>query len=930
MRDPHLDRLIQDLKTKKFRDQEGKRLTDSFGENLKGQFGPVLDGMGKEIVKNIKESLSGLKMPDMPKMPETKIPDFPQPVVNVEAPIVNIPAPVVNIPAPVVNIPAQNYPEYPQFPTEMSLKPGARPFPVVMMDQAGKPMNFGGGATGGRGDFFTIKDIQTSAGNSVIDNDGFLKVTGSFTASSSNASTQLIDSSLNPFGTAANPLNVAITSGAASSTKAQIGNSDGDFSAANPLNVVFSSSGTTASALIDSTGVQYSGSNPLPVTFAGSSSTSVTLVNADGAKYDSSQGLPVTLQTALDATIDSISTYQASGATFSVNVTGATGTIASNIVDSSGIAFSGSNPLPVSAVISPAASTAVWINDSRGNTISAFPATFLRTTDEPHQLFYDAFDTTLDVTNRWTSTSGNSGVAASNTSGVMTMGTGTTANGFAKLVSQPTFTLPIPAWLGVSDAIALPDGASPVSNSYLYWGTGTTPGTPSVSTPVTDGYGFERNTDGKLRAVVYAGGTRTVVQDLSAATGNSTQPTDALYHRYIIYIRTDKAYWYIDGITSAQLVATSDFQSSQVQTLPRLFLTIGNSTPPVSNITLTCTGATAWDTGKNNVQLSDGAFPWRKSSINANGALYTESVQVSGTSYSTNIVGQTAFPIAEGDAATALRVVLANNVAYSTAITGPVVVSSVTASIQSALIDSSGVQYSGSNPLPITGPVVVTSITNTTAVALVDSSGVAYSGSNPLPIVGPVVVSSITASTQSALIDSGGVQYSGSNPVPVTLISSTTQNTNMVGGGNDSIFTYQARTTNPTAVADSADVRPKADKLGRVLMRPIQVRDLIATAYISLTTGTETTLLTAAAGTFVDLIMITATNQSTAATQLDIRATSAGNIIHTMYLPASTGPVGFAPSVPWPQDSTGNSWTIDIPDITGTTVNVSALFSKEI
>lgn len=266
----------------------------------------------------------------------------------------------------------------------------------------------------------------------------------------------------------------------------------------------------------------------------------------------------------------------------------------------------------------PGTTNKVDIADSLNNPVSAFPATFLRMTDEPHQLFYDAFDTAIDTTNRWTVTSGNSGVAATNTAGVMTMGTGTVANGYSKLTSQPSFTLPIPAWLGVSDAIALPDGAAPVSNSYLYWGTGTTPGTPSVATPVTDGYGFERNIDGKLRAVVYAGGTRTVIQDLSTS-GNSTQPTDAAYHRYIIYIRTDKAYWYIDGITSAQLVATSNFQSSQVQTLPRLFLTIGNSSPPVSNITLTCTGATTWDTGKNNFQLSDGTFPWRKALIDALG-----------------------------------------------------------------------------------------------------------------------------------------------------------------------------------------------------------------------------------------------------------------------------------------------------------------------
>lgn len=322
--------------------------------------------------------------------------------------------------------------------------------------------------------------------------------------------------------------------------------------------------------------------------------------------------------------------------TGNVTVVQGTGTNLHTVVDSGTLTAvtAITNALPTGANVigkvsidqtTPGTTNRVDIADSLNNPVSAFPGTFLRVTDEPTQLFYDPFDSAIDTTNRWTVTSGNSAVAASNATGVMTMGTGTTANGWSKLNSQPTFAPSIPAWLGVSDAIALPDGASPISNSYLYWGTGTTPGTPSVATPVTDGYGFERNTDGKLRAVVYAGGTRTVVQDLSTS-GNSTQPTDAAYHRYIIYIRTDKAYWYIDGITSAQLVATSNFQSSQVQTLPRLFLTIGNATPPVSNITLTCTGATAWDTGKNNLQLSDGTFPWRKGNVDKYGALLTAQV----------------------------------------------------------------------------------------------------------------------------------------------------------------------------------------------------------------------------------------------------------------------------------------------------------------
>lgn len=152
-----------------------------------------------------------------------------------------------------------------------------------------------------------------------------------------------------------------------------------------------------------------------------------------------------------------------------------------------------------------------------------------------------------------------------------------------------------------------------------------------------------------------------------------------------------------------------------------------------------------------------------------------------------------------------------------------------------------------------------------------------------------------------------------------------------VSGANWSVQTSGiSRTTNPTAVADGSNAQTSHDDLGRVLTRPVQVRDLILTSYTTLSNGTETTLLTAAAGTYADCIMLTATNTSSAAIQVNIRAVSGGNIIHTFYLPATTGPVGWAPAVPWPQDATGNAWTADMGDFTNTTVYLSGLFSKEV
>lgn len=138
-----------------------------------------------------------------------------------------------------------------------------------------------------------------------------------------------------------------------------------------------------------------------------------------------------------------------------------------------------------------------------------------------------------------------------------------------------------------------------------------------------------------------------------------------------------------------------------------------------------------------------------------------------------------------------------------------------------------------------------------------------------------------------------------------------------------------ARTANPTAVAAGDRVSASFDDVGRQTMRPIQVRDLIQTALASLTNGTETTLLAGASGVFHDLIYIMGANNSDAAVSVDIRAATAANKVMTIQIPAS-GTAGVSLPIPIPQDVAADTWTADMPDITGTTVTLSALFSKEV
>lgn len=347
-------------------------------------------------------------------------------------------------------------------------------------------------------------------------------------------------------------------------------------------------------------------------------------------------------------------------------------------------------------------------------------------------------------------------------------------------------------------------------------------------------------------------------------------------------------------------------------------------------------------------------------------------------------------PVAQGDAATALRVIIAGNSDASVVVNSmpAVVVTSITNTTATNIVDSGGVAYSGSNPVPITGAVtiptnssinhaqtagnttpvgtgyqdnalrvvnatdaitsvnvvssaalVVTSITNTTAMTIVDSGGVGYSGSNPLTIGGNV----------SAFIFGGGgslvPQGQGESAMALRVIiagdsgvsvaSSVVTGPSAVGVADDGTAPVQvsgiARTANPTKVSGGQVVKASMDAAGRQVMRPVQVRDLIATAQVSLTTGTELTLLAATAGEFHDLIMISLANTSTVAVQVDVREVTAGNIVYSASLPVGPHPPFIlAPPVPYPNSATGNNWTVDMPDITGTTVFITALFSKEV
>lgn len=326
--------------------------------------------------------------------------------------------------------------------------------------------------------------------------------------------------------------------------------------------------------------------------------------------------------------------------------------------------------------------------------------------------------------------------------------------------------------------------------------------------------------------------------------------------------------------------------------------------------------------------------------------------QVSGSVWSTNVAQYGGAAVATGTEVNAsfLRVVHATDVGLSANVTNTVTVSATDLDIRDLANASDSVsvyQVSGASWSVNTGTVTVTAtdldtrdLTNASdSISAYQVSGANWSVNvtnadldirdlvNATDSISAYQVSGHRWSTEATQSGTWTVALSGS------LTSTVATGPTAVDANDDGSAPVQvggiARTANPTAVAGGDVVKATHDDLGRMVTRPVQVRDLIQTAYVSVTTGTETTLLASGAGVFSDLIHVIATNNSDAAVTVDLRSATGGGIVTAIRVPAN-GTAGVACPVPIPQDIAATTWTVDLPDITGTTVTVSALFSTEV
>lgn len=261
------------------------------------------------------------------------------------------------------------------------------------------------------------------------------------------------------------------------------------------------------------------------------------------------------------------------------------------------------------------------ITDGIGIQNPARPDSQIKVAMDSTTLFYDTFDSTLDVTTKWSTTGS---PIPTSSSGQLTIGAGTTALAFSALQSQPTFQL-----LGnnFNHAIAILKFDSGLkTGNYRFFGLGIQAASPTVAIPMLDGTGFQWDgTTGVLSGVVWSSSTQS--QSISLST---SQPTDGAFHRYAIFYKTSRVYFELDNV----VVGSIAYPNPTLSVLPILNISI-NGAATVSPAAIFISSFSGMgDTSRTNYFLSDSAFPWRKATIDVFGNQSTSVMAIASGYYS--------------------------------------------------------------------------------------------------------------------------------------------------------------------------------------------------------------------------------------------------------------------------------------------------------
>lgn len=958
-------------------ERDRQYIMDAVAQSLPGMMSPLLERVSENsriASDEILSALHGIKI-EQPKVdvkvetPKAEVTVTNEPIKvpeidtkGIESAIergiarAKFPKPEVTVNAPVVNVEAPEMPE--PFDGEVTLKgvDRKRPLPVMMYGADGNPFQMAQSAGGGRGDFYTIKDIQNSTGGSLIDNDGFLRVTGAFSVSASGSSTVSLVNSDGTYYNSDNPLPVTGSftstpglqiSGAVDSVNVvdAFGSTavSGVFNADNRLRVSLETGG---SGLTDSelraTSVPVSQVSGVAFSVSVNDvfgSVGANLINPDNRlKVELPAGASGLTDTELRAS--AVPVAQVSGASFSVSVSGAVGTIGVVTINPDG------NPTYSSAssglTDTELRASHLDVQQLSGATDSVNVVSTVGLTDTQLRA------STLDIKQ----VSGSSDSVNVLNTVTITGAVTATGGGYLTDTQLRASSVDIKQVSGSIDSVSV-IGTPTVSVTDVFGSVGANVINPDGRIKVELPSGASGLTDTELRAtsvpvsqVSGAVDSVNITNASLAVTGTffqATQPisvTDIFAtsstsnvvnpdNRVKVELPTGSS-----GLTDTELRATS-VPVSQVSGAVDSVSVIGTVTVDGSGVTQPISGTIKIQDVNSTVfsAFNSGdykAFP--TVILDGSGAQITSfgggTQYAEGASASTYTGTAVMFAEASSDVAKVvsstdpLPVTLATKLDYTndtistvqlSGVADSVYITGASGTIASNIVDSTGVAYSGSNPVPMT--LAVSNATSTINATLVDSTG-AYRGTLPVAVVaGSAAIGSVTVNGSTNSIIAVGATLHG-----VADIGSAPQK---VGG--------IVMTANPTAESGGDVTNFRADDIGRQINRPIQVRDLIRTAYASLSTNTETTLLTATSGAFLDLVWVKFSNTSSGAVTVDLRDSTAGSIVDTYEIPAN-GVVGISMAVPYPQGNQGNAWTVDFndSDVSNTTVYVSGLFSQEV
>lgn len=169
------------------------------------------------------------------------------------------------------------------------------------------------------------------------------------------------------------------------------------------------------------------------------------------------------------------------------------------------------------------------------------------------------------------------------------------------------------------------------------------------------------------------------------------------------------------------------------------------------------------------------------------------------------------------------------------------------------------------------------------------------------------------ASNQSALPitdNSGSLTVDNAGTFAVQAASAGDVANDSADSGNPVKIGGQARTTNPTAVADADRVNAAFDKIGRQIVVTGHVRELTGVKQTTITSSVaETTIVTAVASTFLDLVNLSITNSSASATLVTLKDATAGTT-RGIWSIAAGGGISISFPTPLAQAAVNNNWTI--------------------